>query len=162
MPSVKVIFFYLFLFIGTSVVFNSCRQPETKDDYLANFKSFVERVERHHEDYSKKDWMWADKRFELYNNDWYDKFEDELTTEEKLEVITLKLEYSNLKDPNAISNLLKNLRNEDVEGIKKKVDDYVENDLDEDVEKLMDGMKEIGDSAVKVLEDVFEEIDNQF
>ena len=162
MQSVKTNFFSFFLLAGLVFGLFSCQKPSSKEDYLQNFKSFVKRVERHHEDYSKKDWRWADERYELYSNVWYNEFENDFTTNEKIEVITLKLEYQNLKEPSVISNLLKSLKEENVDEIKQKIDDYIDNDFDEDVEKLMDGMKEIGDSAVKVFEDIIEEIDKQF
>ncbi len=155
----KTVFFLLvvcsFLFL------NSCQKPETKDEYLNKFKNFIERVDKYHEDYTKNDWEWADERFKLYSVDWYDEFKDDLTTEEKIEVIALKLEYRSMKEPSAISDLLNNLKDEENE-IKQKLDEYLKKDFDEDIEELMDGMIEIGDSAVKVIEDIFEKIDNRF
>ncbi|QGY43697.1 hypothetical protein GM418_08520 [Maribellus comscasis] len=144
------------------VVSNSCQKPADKEAYLQNFRDFVERVKKYHDDYTKGDWEWADKRFTQYSDKWYDDFKEELTSNEKIEVLTLKLEYQNLKEPSVISDLLKSLKREDVDEIKDKIDEYIEKDLDEDVEKVMDGLKEIGDSAVKVVEDILEEIDNRF
>ncbi|MCG6191206.1 DUF6565 domain-containing protein [Maribellus maritimus] len=155
--SFRLIFVSLIL-----VVSNGCQKPADKEAYLQNFRDFVERVKKYHDDYRKADWEWADKRFAQYSDKWYNDFKEELTTNEKIEVLTLKLEYQNLKEPSVISDLLKGLKREDIDEIKDKIDEYIEKDFDEDVEQVMDGLMEIGDSAVKVVEDILEEIDNRF
>ena len=135
------------LLVFCSLLFlNSCQKPENKDEYLNKFKSFIERVDKYHEDYTKNDWKWADERFKLYSVDWYDEFKDNLTAKEKIEVIALKLEYKSMEEPSVISDLLNDLKDEEDE-IKQKLDEYLEKDFDEDVEELMDGMIEIGLSS---------------
>ena len=151
-----------FVFSFFFVFFCSCLKPAGKEAYLSGFKKFIERVERHHANYNKNDWEWADRKFEQYSNTWYFKFKDELSSRDELEVVIMKLKYQNMKNPNIISDVLKNLGQEDNQEIKEKINDYIENDFDKDVEKMMEGLKEIGDSAVKVLDDIFEEIDNRF
>lgn len=152
---------FCLLVFGSVMFLNSCQKPDTKDEYINRFKNFIERVDKYHEDYTKNDWKWADERFKLYSVDLYDEFKDDLTTEEKIEVFALKLEYRNIEEPDVISDLLNDLKDEEDE-IKQKLDEYLEKDFDQDIEKLMDGMLEISDSAVKVIEDIFEKIDNRF
>ena len=46
--------------------------------------------------------------------------------------------------------------------MKGKLENYIDKNLDEDLDKLIEGASEIGDSAVKVLEEIIEKIDNSF
>lgn len=154
--SLFLVFSFFFVF------FCSCLKPAGKDAYLSGFRKFIERVEQYHHNYNQNDWEWADRKFKQYSNTWYFEFKDELSGREELEVIVLKLKYEKLKNPGVISDVLKNLKQENDQEIKEKINDYIENDLDKDVEKMMEGLKEIGDSAVKVLDDIFEELDNRF
>ncbi|MBN1984873.1 MAG: hypothetical protein JW761_01150, partial [Prolixibacteraceae bacterium] len=120
----------LLLFSFLFVLFSSCLKPDGKDAYLSGFKKFIERVEKHHANYNKKDWEWADRKFEQYNNIWYFECKDELSTGEELEVIIMKLKYQNMKNPTIISDVLKNLEKEDDQEIKGKINEYIENDFD--------------------------------
>lgn len=152
----------LMLVIAIIFMVSSCLVPTSKDSYLQDFEKFVDRVKKHHKDYNKKDWKWADSMFEKYSKDWYQKFKNDLTTEEKLEVVKLKLLYRNYKEPDVVHELYKNFIDDDATELKEKFDEYIEEDFEEDIDKLIEGMKEIGDSAVKVVEDIIEKIDNRF
>ncbi len=136
--------------------------PATKEAYLSDFEKFVERVDKYHEDYNKKDWQWADSRFQKYSEEWYEKFENQLTDKEEVKIFELKLKYTAFKNKNSLEKIYRKLIKKDVDEAKEKIDDYIEKDLDEDVEKLIDGATEIGDSAVRVLEEAIEKIENRF
>lgn len=157
---IKSLKFLMIIFI--SVLMFSCLVPMSKESYLQNFEKFVERVKKNHQNYNAKDWKYADSVYDKYCNNWYRKYEDDFTVQEKLEVVKLKLLYQNYKEPDVIKDLLRNFNDDDAAQIKKKFDRYIEEDFDEDVDKLIEGMKEIGDSAVKVVEDLVEKIDNRF
>ena len=149
------------------VVFNfiflvSCLPPKTKEEYLNRFEAFIERVEENHEKYNKKDWEWADSQFKKYNSEWYRKFKDEYVFEDQIRIKALILKYNALKNDEDFQNVIKDLFKEDVDEVKKKVEDYVDKDFDDDLEKLMEGAAAIGDSAIKVLEEIIEKIDNTF
>lgn len=60
------------------------------------------------------------------------------------------------------SDLLKQFFKNDVDDVREKVEEYIENDMDEHLDLLIDGATAIGDSAVKVLEDVIEKIEESF
>lgn len=154
----KVKILTLFLFIITV----SCQAPKTKEEYLNNFEKFVDRVEQNHKKYNKKDWEWADSQFEKYNKKWYLKFKGEYSLENQIKIKALIIEYNSFRNKENLGEIIKELFEKDVNKMKEKVENYVEEDLDEDVEKLIEGATEIGDSAVKVLEDIIEKIDHSF
>ena len=45
--------------------------------------------------------------------------------------------------------------------MKKKAEEYMENDAREDLEKLGKAPKKLGDSAVKVLEDIIDSVEKK-
>lgn len=140
----------------------SCLPPKNKEEYLARFESFIERVEENHKKYNKKDWEWADSRFEKFNTQWYLKFKNVYSFEDQIRVKTLIVKYNALKNDESFGKVIKDLFKDDVDEVKKKVENYVEKDFDEDMENIIEGAAAIGDSAIKILEEMIEKIDNSF
>ncbi|MDX8341499.1 DUF6565 domain-containing protein [Draconibacterium sp. IB214405] len=140
----------------------SCATPTTKEDYLERFERFVERVETNHHKYTRKDWEWANERFERYNSEWYLDYRDDFTVEDQIKIKGLIIKYHALKNKESVGDLLRDLFKDDVNKIGNKFQEYIDEDLDEDLDKIIDGATEIGDSAVKVLEDVVRALDETF
>ncbi len=135
----------------------SCSAPDSKEVYLDRFEKFVSKVGENHNDYKKSDWDYADERFKKYSQEWHKKFKEELTLKEELRVVALNVKYEAYRGKNKAKDLYKEVLKEDVDKIKKKIKYYIDNDMDEDLEKLKSGAKEIGDSAVKVVNDIIHE-----
>ncbi|MEN8115623.1 MAG: DUF6565 domain-containing protein [Bacteroidota bacterium] len=154
--------FKYFLLVVIAVFMVSCGEPASKESYLERFDKFVNRVENNHENYTQKDWEWADTQFEKYNSEWYLKFRDEFTLKDQIKIKGLIIEYHSYKNNEDVDEMLKELFKDDVENIREKVEEYIDNDMEEDLDKLIEGAAEIGDSAVKALEDIIEELDNSF
>lgn len=140
----------------------ACLPPDNKEEYILRFERFIGRVEENHKKYNKKDWEWADSQFEKFNDSWYTKFKGNYTLEDQIRIKTLTLKYNALKNNEDFGEVLKELFKNDLDEVKKKVGDYVDKDLDNDLEKIIEGATVIGDSAIKVLEDIIEKIDNSF
>lgn len=140
----------------------SCLAPMSKESYLEKFETFVDRVEKNHKKYNKKDWEWTDSQFQKYNCDWYLKFGDEFTLSDQIKIKSLIIRYHSYKNKEDISDLLKQLFKDDVDEVRNKVEEYIENDMDDDLGTIMEGATAIGDSAVKVLEDVIKELEESF
>ncbi|WP_297086896.1 DUF6565 domain-containing protein [uncultured Draconibacterium sp.] len=151
-----------FLFVFGLIYLLSCSQPTSKEDYLNKFSRFVQRVEENHKKYTTNDWEWADKKFERYNSEWYINYRNEFTFEDQIKIKGLIIKYHALKNKESIGDLLHDLFKDDVNNIGDKFQQYVDEDLDEDLDKIIDGATEIGDSAVKVLEQVVKELDESF
>lgn len=140
----------------------SCLNPSSKESYLEKFESFVDRVEQNHKKYNNKDWEWSDSQFEKYNSDWYLKFSDDFTLSDQIKIKSLIIRYHSYKNKEDISEVLKQLFKEDIDDVHKKVEEYIENDMEDDLGTIMEGAAAIGDSALKVLEDVIEELEESF
>lgn len=144
------------------VALSACAAPTTKEDYLDRFERFVERVENNHKKYTPKDWEWADERFERYNSDWYLDYRDDFTVEDQIKIKGLIIKYHALRNKESIGDLLRSLFKDDANMIGDKIQKYMDDDMDEDLDKIIDGATEIGDSAVKVMEDIVRELDESF
>ncbi len=140
----------------------SCLAPASKESYLQRFESFVDRIETNHKKYNEKDWKWADSQFARYNGDWYLKFGDEFTLSDQIKIKSLIIRYHSYKNKEDLNDLLKQLFKDDVDDVREKVKEYIEKDMDEDIDLLIKGAAAIGDSAVKVLEDVIRELEDSF
>lgn len=140
----------------------SCLTPSSKESYLEKFERFVDRVEQNHEKYTEKDWEWAEEQFQKYSSDWYLKFKSEYTFHDQIKIKGFIIRYHSYKTRQDVGEVLNQLFKEDVDDVRKKVKEYIDNDMDEDLDKLLDGAAAIGDSAVKVLEDIIKELDESF
>ena len=76
------------------LVLNACGN---KESYVKDFSDFVEDVRAHADSYSEKDWEKADKKFEKFTGDIYEKFAEELTAEENMEIAKYQTAYSALR-----------------------------------------------------------------
>jgi len=150
------------LVVGLVVLMVSCLAPNSKEAYLEKFGRFVNRVEQNHKKYTDKDWEWADGQFQKYNTEWYLKFKDEYTLQDQLKIKGLIIRFYSYKNNEEINEVLNNLFKEDVDDVREKIKEYIDKDMDEDIDKLLEGAAAIGDSAVKVLEDIIREFDESF
>ncbi len=150
------------LVVGLVVLMMSCLAPNSKEAYLEKFERFINRVEQNHKKYTDKDWEWADGQFQKYNTEWYLKFKDEYTLQDQLKIKGLIIRFYSYKNNEEINEVLNNLFKEDVDDVRKKIKEYIDKDMDEDINKLLEGAAAIGDSAVKVLEDIIREFDESF
>lgn len=70
---------------------------QSKDSYVSDFSDFVEEVASDAEDFSEKDWEKADKDFEKFATTLYEKYEEELSSDQKAEIVKLESTYVGLK-----------------------------------------------------------------
>lgn len=144
----------LMLVIGVS----SCLIPIKKEWYLSNFEKFVTNVEKNAEEFKPRNWRYADRRYRLYSEKWHEKFRAELTLQEEIQVAGLKIRYTAAKQVSGVRRLVDEQVKEDLDRIGRDLDKYLDENLNRDLEKISKGAREIGDSAVKVLEELLNEI----
>ncbi len=144
------------------LAFGACSAPRSGEAYIEKFERFVNRVEKNHKHYNIHDWEYADKQFEKYNHEWYLKFSNEFTLSDQVRIKSCIIRYHSFKSKDNLSEVLKQLFKEDMNEARQIIKSYIEKDLDEDVDKLIKSATAIGDSAVKVLEDVIRELEDSF
>lgn len=152
---------YLFRILAVTLVMlvvSSCLIPASKERYLANFERFVDNIENNSKEFKRKDWRWADKRYRLYRDNWYDRFREDLTLKEQLQIAGLKIRYQALKEGSRPRQIVDEKLAEDLEKLGEDMGKYFDENMERDVDRLTKGAREIGDSAVKVVEDILKEI----
>ena len=152
---------YLFRIIAAALVIlivSSCLIPASKERYLANFERFVNNVEKNSKEFKRKDWRWADKRYRLYSDNWYEKFREELSLKEQLQIAGMKIRYQALKENSKMQRIVDEKLAEYLEKLGEDMGKYFDENLERDMDRLTKGAREIGDSAVKVVEDILKEI----
>jgi len=154
----RQMFLRIFSLLMLLIFVSSCLIPAKKERYLINFERFVKNIEKNAGDFKPKDWRWADKRYKLYGKEWYQKFRQDLTLKEQLQIAGLKIRYQAVKEGSDYKRLIDENLVRDMEQMSEDVGKYIDKNLDSDLEKLTKGAREIGDSAVKVVEDLLKEL----
>jgi hypothetical protein len=148
-----IIFFFLMMCCLTT-----CVIPTTKENYLKNFERFVSDVEKNGEKFSLSDWKWANKRFRKYSAEWYENFQNDLKMEEKMQVTELKTRYMVAKGNSKLGRFMNMELGKDLERMTEDVKEYMQKDFSRDIREISKGAREIGDSALKVIEEVKKEV----
>lgn len=151
-PLSKTIFILLFLLSITSCA------PQSKDTYMERYQNFINEIDEKSKDYSEQDWEKADKKYKKFNEDWYLRFEDDFTWKESIILSKYKFQYNLKKARINSKEFFDTYIKNDYEKLKEQIKNYSENDMNEDIKFLLEQAKEIGDSAKKTIEDIFEEL----
>ncbi len=147
------------IILGITLFFAvSCSVPPSKDAYLESFDKFVSNVKKNSEKFNEKDWLWANKRFSSFCVGWYRKFEEELTLKEKLKVGFLKNQYLTCKEKSRKGRDITGNLDGEITRLGDDLKKYLRENLDSDLKELSKGAREIGDSALKVLDDLLREV----
>lgn len=110
------IFILIVFLIGCSAFYS-------KSNYIEDFTSFVKETKDNCAKYTEDDWVNADKQYDKYTGELYEKFKLELTSEDKLAIGKLQGAYTVLKVKKGANELLeqgKDLLNQ-AEGIVDEV-----------------------------------------
>ena len=94
-------FFYVAV-MALMVLMTACQQ--SKEDYIKEFKAFVNEVSEECADYTEADWEDAAKEFEALVKQ-AEKYED-LTTEETLEIAAIQTRYAGLQAKKGINKVI--------------------------------------------------------
>ena len=132
-----------------AVVF-SC-EPNSKEQYMSDYKRFIDNVSANYKSYTSDDWKKADETFAKFNNEWYNKFKDQFSLEDKVRVTGYQVKYNALKAAKEIGNFYNLNMKEDVEKLRDKIKYYVDNHMERDLDSLLQ-------EAKKVSNEVYEEI----
>lgn len=148
----------LVLFALAAMLF-SCA-PATKEAYLEDYKNFMKELSEESSSYDDSEWKSATRKYKKYSGEWYDLFNDELSVKEKVVVTGYKAKFKYLyavgKTKNAINDVV---GNDDDKNVGDEIEEYIEKDLEDDIEKLGEEVKELGEELINEVKDLSEELD---
>lgn len=148
----------IFLGFIVSFVVSSCFNM-TKEQYLSEYKGFVQQIKDNQQGYITEDWVKMDKIHYRYSEELFKKYEKDFTVEEKVILAKYRLQYDvyRYKDEAkealldvfdlyyAIQNEVNNQNIDFLLGrkdeLKKIIDDYMVNGLNEDTNFLIEQTK---------------------
>jgi len=71
----------------------ACAQSLTKEGYIQKYQSWITSLEENHLNYQDADWIRAEADFKLYGETEYNRFKDEFSPEERIQVDQLTGQY---------------------------------------------------------------------
>lgn len=146
--SVLLSFAMIFLII-------SCT-PATKDDYMAEYAEFIESVEEKKNQDEVTDWETFDKKYDYYSEELYEKFKDDLTLKDVIKVNAYKLRFEAQRHKSSFFDSL--FSKEDINEVRSKLEDYIKNDMDKDVDKLVEEAQRVSEEFGQAVKDLAEEL----
>ena len=107
------------------LLLTSCNIFYTKESYIKNFDTFIQKVKIENNKYSAKDWAKADLQYNKFAEQDYMRFRDNLTEADKVELGKLKAAYSILKFKKGTKDVLENAKDMlyQVKGVLNEVKD---------------------------------------
>ena len=133
-------------------------QCGTKESFITNYDKFINDLRQHHDEISDNHWDSVEKEFKLYVDECYPKHKVQMTTSEKLEFWKNTLSYGLYKGSQDgdltldfdnvdidISDELDNISIESKEELERFIKEEFGTDIEDAVDDLVDGIKEIGD-----------------
>ncbi len=102
----KTIFICLFILL----FFCGCSALYTKDNYISDFKAFVDKVEKNYEGYKETDWVAIEKTYQKFAVEDYETYKEKLTETDKNAIGKLKGAYNMIKLKKEAKNIFENTK----------------------------------------------------
>lgn len=155
---VKILVVVLLLNVGACA-------PRTKERYMEQYAKFMIKLSNSYSSYSDDEWIKTEETFNKFKGKYYEKFKDELTTSDKIKLASYEVKFVYYKSLDTAKDYIETgIEKLNIEENVKAVKDYVENDLEDDLNEL----QREGDSTLNNLnklnsevERVIEEISSQ-
>ncbi len=107
--------------------------PSTKQDYMADFQEFIEKVSNESSEYGEDDWKAVDADYLKYSDEWYKKYEPEMSISEKMQVAAWVTVYNYHKGMSKAGDVMDQLGKDVEKGVK---------DLGKEIEEIGKSMQE--------------------
>ncbi|MDR0939296.1 MAG: hypothetical protein LBN29_08095 [Mediterranea sp.] len=147
------------LIVGIAALCVSACGPSSKEAYLEQFDAFITEVANNYRSYGEGDWLEKDKEYARFTGEWYDKFKDEFGVKDEVLIKSNQGQWHYYRNIDAIGSSIEEMLNSlDVKGLKAKVEYYIENDMQEDLEKLRLDAKKAGKKAQEALDGILEDL----
>lgn len=144
--------------IALAFMLSFCSAPMNKETYLEKYQEFMTEVNNDAENYNEAEWEKVDIAYNRFNGEWYQLFKDDFTWKEQLTLSKHQLHYNFIKGQwNAKDMVNSILSSEGYINIENQIKYYVDNDMEDDLRILVEQVKEMGDSAMEIVEKILRE-----
>ena len=138
-------------------LFASCA-PMSKEKYLHDYKEFVDEVAQNSKLYSDTEWQIAHEKYVRFNTEYYNKFKDQLTLEDRMLITSYKVQYNTIKAGSEIGKLYQSYLKKDVDKLKKELKYYIDNKMEDDINRVLDDAKKISTELYQELKRIIADI----
>lgn len=139
----------MLFFIATIAV--AC-EPPTKNAYLENFKEFVDKIGETHKDMSNSDWEKAKEHYDKFTGEWYKKFKDDFTRNEKDLIHEYKLKFNYYHTLHKVGNTIDTL-------ISSECTKEVVGELEQELQSLESTLEAAGGAAEELSKELGKELE---
>lgn len=151
---------HFFALLISILFLQSCtRAPQTKEEYLEEYSQFIEQIGEESEGFDTDDWKEQDETYELYSNEYYDKFSDELSYGEQFQVKGYGIAYHTMKQKEgweAVGDFIESIGTKGGEALERFFED-----AGDETEEIGDALNRIGDIVEDKFEDIAEDMEDE-
>jgi 16S rRNA C967 or C1407 C5-methylase (RsmB/RsmF family) len=159
MKKYRAFLWVTFLATVTTLGFTSCK-PMTKESYLRQYDDFITEVSKNHRQYDEKDWKKMTREYEKFSGEWFKKFENDLTIKDEIAIKAKQAKWYYYRYLNETTSTVKQLLEAlDIKGMKKQIQYYIDNNMQDDLQKFYKEAQKMGEDAQKAISEILEELD---
>ncbi len=138
----------------------SC-SPLSKEQYLDQYKAFVDDVTERGPHFSDAEWQRANAEFARFSNELYAEYKHQLTFEEALRVAGYKLQFNATRAGVEMNKFYHSYLKDDIDSLKVSLKYYVENKMDDDIAQLLEEAKRISDELYREVKKLLAELNEE-
>jgi len=133
----------------------SCSIPMSKESYLKKFDAFISEVSENYKTYSDKDWKKKTEKYEKFSGVWYDKFKKDFTLKDEIVIKAKQAKWYYCRGFSSVNDFFESIN---IKEMKEQVQYYLDNDMQDDLQKLYDDAKKAGKDAQEAVAEIYEEL----
>ncbi len=133
--------------------------PSDKESYMTDYAAFLDEIAENYKSYTEADWKRKEVKFEKLSEEWYEKFQNELTVKDELAVAGYKVKFAYYLSLSEVNSALEEVEESiDFEKWKRDAEYYIENDMQEDLDRLCREAEKAGKEAEKEFRKILKEL----
>jgi len=147
------------LMTGTVMFCMAACSPMSKESYLKKYDAFISEVTAHYNSYDDKAWAKQSEQYEKFSGQWYDKFKEKFTLKEQIAVKANQVKWYYFRNLNNTAATVKQLLDTlDVQGMKKQVQYYIDNNMQSDLQTFYEEAQKRGKDAREAVTEILKEL----
>lgn len=117
---------------------------------MQKYAEFIHQIKLNHQHFSAQDWQKQDIEFHKFSRELKQKFADQLTWREQLRLGSYEIQYTIFRSKKALLGGLSEVVGE-VNAVRQEVQDYLKNDVRQDVDAALQELMGAGAEMQKLL-----------
>ena len=127
---------------------------------MERYEAFMDEVADNCSTYTPEQWAEKTEEFDLLSGEWYHKFKDEMSFREKVVVGAYQVKYAYYYSLGTAKDVVNSITDdEQLQEWKEQAKEYINNDMEDDLKKLMEEVSNAGVEAQKFIEDIADELE---